>query len=458
MPNIRDFKLTTIRKKKGKNFWDTLNDNTKTLKKNPSVTASKKRPPKKEQLTANSNLETHLKKKDTLTKSDKKVRVKSKNKPNETRAKLEPNWSQTGAKLEPNWSQTRANLETELEPQLEPNWSQIGAKLEPNKTTSKIAEIGYLGLSGLQRKLTLHIYEICKLSRNKYTIPLSIEDFVTHCCTTISATKKALQRLEKKHIVSRKQFKSGRSGWTIYELNQKIFLEILHRENHLNKVRHGAKLEPNWSQTGANLETELGTELEPNLSSSSSININTTTERDLASITTENDWINIDHGPIEPFGFTQNHVAQIEKKNITTPELLQSSIEHFAFDLKENDKAKTINKSPLQFFMGIMLRQGAYHAPKNYESPKNKVMRIVLEDKMREQAAFENMQEKFITVEKQAWLNKLMPEELEALLPKNQNSILRVAGAKKAIISQYFRENIWPEKKKKYPELFEKQD
>jgi hypothetical protein len=88
----------------------------------------------------------------------------------------------------------------------------------------------FYSLVGLQRKITLFIYEICKVSRSRITSPLSTEHLASTCQTTKFSVQKTIQRLENKKVISRNSFKNGRGGWTQYELSDAIFQEIMHEE------------------------------------------------------------------------------------------------------------------------------------------------------------------------------------------------------------------------------------
>ena len=326
----------------------------------------------------------------------------------QTEAKLKPNQSQTEAKLKPNQSQTEANnikfikkLGTELGTELEPNQSQSRSKLEPKE--------GFFSLSLLQKNVTNFIYNLCEVSRNKKTDPISINQISTYCQTTDNSAKKAIQRLQKKNIIIRNSFKNGRGGWTIYELSNSIFQEILY-------LRTRAKLEPNQSQSRSKLGTQLGTELEPTPLSSSSININnitTTTERDVVKEIGE-EYKNIDSSSLEKIGFGFTQISQLFEKNID-PNLIQESINHFAFALENNEKIKQ-NENPLNLFMGV-LRKGRAWVESNYESVKTIELRALLELKKKEKEDYEAILAELFELEYNTWFTDMTDEELKKLLP-----------------------------------------
>jgi hypothetical protein len=162
--------------------------------------------------------------------------------------KVEPKWSQTEAKVEPEpepkWSQTEAKVEprkskkiqsrAKVEPEPEPKWSQTEAKVEPKVRLAPHPS----SVVGLQRKALLFLYESCRFLGSRITPPFAIQNIADGCKTSISATKKAIQRLIEKKILLRAEYKDGRSGWTRYELPASIYNALLHEET-------GAKVESN---------------------------------------------------------------------------------------------------------------------------------------------------------------------------------------------------------------------
>ncbi|MGE0633917.1 MAG: hypothetical protein AB7O96_16000 [Pseudobdellovibrionaceae bacterium] len=81
----------------------------------------------------------------------------------------------------------------------------------------------------------------------------------------------------------------------------------------------------------------------------------------------------IDISPLASIGFTSKHCEQLTSRH--DHETLQNSIDAFAFDLQVNKKAKSIKGPPLNFFIGIM-RKGSYLVPENFESRKNRILRL----------------------------------------------------------------------------------
>jgi hypothetical protein len=153
-------------------------------------------------------------------------------------------------------------------------------------------------------------------------------------------------------------------------------------------------------------------------------------------------WHAIDCSLLAEFKFGRPHVAQIAQSGRVTPEQLQDSINAFAFDLSENQKAKNISGDPLNYFMGI-LRKGPYSSPANYESPEDRQQRLYLEAKEKQRQKRKETEEKIEVLEFEEWAEKLTFEQRAELVPPKDFS--KPGGtAHNYQLREYFRENIWP--------------
>ena len=160
----------------------------------------------------------------------------------------------------------------------------------------------------------------------------------------------------------------------------------------------------------------METKVETTPLSSSSININnitTTTERDVVKEIGE-EYKNIDSSSLEKIGFGFTQISQLFEKNID-PNLIQESINHFAFALENNEKIKQ-NENPLNLFMGV-LRKGRRWVESNYESVQTIELRALLELKKKEKEEYEAILAELFELEYNTWFTDMTDEELKKLLP-----------------------------------------
>ena len=352
----------------------------------------------------------------------------------QTEAKVEPNLSQTEAKVEPNLSQTEAKVEPNLsqtEAKVEPNLSQTEAKVEPNlsQTEAKVEPSkDFLLLVGLQKQITIFLFEECQSALAEETPGLTIDYISMSCNTTKSAARKALQRLEKKKIIIRSDFKNGRAGWTRYKLPDVIYQEIHHLKS-LNKLEPKlSQIEvrrlSNLSQTEAKLRTEL--EPSPPSSSSDLIIKETTTTTQL-----DDEW-NFDISPYGRFGFTYSQVKQLAKVGVISSSDVEQSLIEFNYDL-DNNTLPQIKTNKLNFLMGL-LRSGHSYISEGF---KNEQEALIAEMAMRAETKRKKLlEERFIS-----WEANLSQEErkvIERNLPTQLMVLNRAHGINNPDVRKFF--------------------
>ena len=359
----------------------------------------------------------------------------SKGSENKSTEKLGQSEDKVRTQLRTNLGQSEDNAKRNLRQSEDKVRTQLRTKVRTNlgQSEDKTPVLGHFSsLIGLQRKITLFMYETCKISRSKITNALSIEHIANVCQTTKFSIRKTIQRLEEKKIITRNNFKNGRGGWTQYELADVVFKEIMQEETQ-------EKLRTNLGQSEDKVRPQLRTELRTNSSSSSS-NINTTTT-ELSS-----EWQKINWSSLESIGFNAGHLTQLQRTETVKVEYVQDAIDHFAYDLAHNGKTKEIKTNPLSYFMGIMKRAGLYTAPDNYESETDKALRLYIEAKKIQQEKQAAMEVEIIELSYNDWISELTEDEKRSLLPDHAlNS--KLEGQKIAALKTYYKKNIWPEKK-----------
>ena len=225
----------------------------------------------------------------------------------------------------------------------------FGHKPDTNRTQTghkrkeKISAISFNSYVGLQRKIIIFLCNDCRIRRSKETQEFSLEHMSKTLGIKVGSIKNTIRRLEKKGAIKRIIYKSGRGGWSKYEIQEYIYREIIECD---------FKQEPdtNRTQTGHKPDTQPDTQPDTNCSSSSSVlNIKETTT------VLENEW-NFDISCFFKFGFTTSHLKQlINLGTISSSDVEQSLIE-FNHDL-ENKTLPHIKTSKINFLMGL-LRNG----------------------------------------------------------------------------------------------------
>ncbi|MGK5089280.1 hypothetical protein WDW86_17150 [Bdellovibrionota bacterium FG-2] len=329
-------------------------------------------------------------------------------------------------------NKVRSQLRTEVGTILEQSQNKVGT----NAPFSSVV--------GLQRRIILFIFESTKVSRDKATSPIAIQNLAVTCKTTAMAAQVTIRRLEKKGFIRRVEFKDGRGGWSRYELSGAAFQELLHFESQ-NKV--GTILEQSQNKVGSQLRTELRTS--PSSSSSFLIRedfkTTTTSEPDLRKDDPTKlppEWEQVNCIPLADYGFGESQLSQIVRDKLLTPEMVQDSIFAFAFDLRVNAKEKEVRGAPLNYFMGILRKGFAYARPANYETPQEAARRKRLELLQREESQRQAEEQQLLELEFSSWKRGQSVAEIVAQLPEHAR---RPGPVQDSALKNHFVENMWPE-------------
>jgi hypothetical protein len=282
---------------------------------------------------------------------------------------------------------------------------------------------------GKERYLLFYIFKKCQSIGSIETNLITTEELAKVLKIKAEHLRNLIFRLSKKSLLEISDCKNGRSGWRKFKLSKDLFQKLSLDENVNNMLLIGT------DSVSKALAEPLAS-----LSSSSSYNIKTTTEL-------SDEWQKIDISSLESIGLTFGHIAQLQRSGITSVEIVQDSVNHFSYDLIYNSKAKEIKTNPIGYFMGIMKRAGLYTAPDNYESEKDRTLRIYMETKKRQQEKQATVEAELIDLSYNEWSIRLTEDEKKSLLPDHAlNSTLE--GPKIAALKTYFKKNIWPEKSK----------
>ncbi|GEM_PF-2006476 len=349
---------------------------------------------------------------------------KTEHKPN-TNLTQEPNTNltqtqHTEVRKTRNLTQSKHKPNTKLNTQKTQTTHKVDTNLTQNHHIST--------LIGVQRKLLLYVFEACKKSRSHVTEPLSINHLSSALEIHLGSIKTSIARLCEKEFIKINSYKNGRGGWSIYEIHDHIYKELLQME-----TQH--KLHTNLTQTTHKVDTKLNTQPNTTLSSSSSFYNNKTTTNDLP-----DEW-NFDISMYEKnFGFKLSQVKQLASLNIITPLNVEQSLLEFNYDF-ENKSLPVIKTNNLNFLMGL-LRTGNCYVSENYRNEQEKAIKLMAERAEKKKQKI--LEEKFI-----AWDISLTVEArskiLHDILPKhlmNEYKIQGITNQIQRILFSYYTQNI----------------
>lgn len=265
-------------------------------------------------------------------------------------------------------------------------------------------------------RLFRYLYELAKNNGAEYRSPrVKLREIMIQLDISKDSARTALRFLLKQNFIERIEFQPGQLGWSRYKLKEDICKELE------DAIIKGS--------------------IAPFVNFPSN-------ELSKTNISHNNDpWESIDISPLEAIGFRNKHLLQVKKD--LTPEIVQESINHFGYALKYNPKIKEYS-SPVSAFIAVLKRGEAWIEP-NYKSPQEIAQQKFIEMKKAEIERAKQLEEEFFKVAMEEWQQTLSTEEIESLAPDNRKKGDPIPPRAKLI--SYFKENIWPSKKKSYMDI-----
>jgi hypothetical protein len=252
--------------------------------------------------------------------------------------------------------------------QCEPNAQAFDRKVherntKPYTNSSQLvhSEIGFASLPSIQRQLLKALYLNSQINGNRFTQRLTLSYIADMSGVKKASLKNTIWRLKNKGFLITKEYREGRAGWVIYEIPRETFLEIRGLENAARMV-HERFTEPVTQPTS--------------YSNSYLNNLTTTRYEDFSSVnhlsrqqSMPAKWQEIDVEPLEKIKFSKSHLIDLYERNLTTPEIVQASINNFAWGLENNPEQYKAYINPLAVLIGT-LRKGKPWIESGYESPQ----------------------------------------------------------------------------------------
>ena len=289
-------------------------------------------------------------------------------------------------------------------------------------------------LSGVQKDILHFVLDLCLVKDAEETGPIGTNTLSQFIGKSYGTTKTSISRLVDKGFLKRLPGKTSKGGYINLKLPADVKLILLDARN--NKK---ANISP--MQLIKTIREQLGNNLDNKLPISSSINnINNTTNK------LEESWESINFESLREIGFSKTQLKQLYTNSLNEPEVIQESINHFAFGLKHNPKIKKYN-DPLNVLMGV-LRKGQAWIEQKYQSPQEIAQRELLQRKKAERERVQKLEEEAYLIAFEEWKDTLSSSDMERIAPTRKRGGDIIPA--KVKLSLHFKEHIWPSRKKDY--------
>jgi len=332
-----------------------------------------------------------------------------------------------------------------------------GTQTVLKRYSKRYSETQLNAIGGNQRNLLSYIYNLCKTNGSKVTPPLCREALCENTSIKKGTIKTAINRLITKHFLIVENSKTGRSGWIVFRIPDLIYQELFNNDISLSLNQTVLKEDSNGTQTVLKRYSERYSERYSTTPVVSSSYIDITTNN------LPENFKQIDYSPLIGVGFDESHIIQIYREYLKKPEIslsaeiIQDSINAFAFDLKHNNIENNFRSSPVVVLISLLKKGQPYSSktPEKVLTPCEEAMQEYFLAQEKKKQTFTEIEIKTKDCALQEWLN-LLPEE--ELLNFNQDSrpngmpekLYQLSKRKKAleIAKEYFNTILWPPKLK----------
>lgn len=309
----------------------------------------------------------------------------------------------------------------------ETNRKQLDISLDPTTVYHQLMK-----LSGIQKNILNFVVDIARVRSDFETGPIETSTIALYTKSSIGVVKISIKRLIDKGFISRNKGKQAKGGYINLAVTEEIFNAVIQQRNKYNGI-----------SSSEDIINSIRYQLDNDslYSSSSNYNKNITTKK------TEPlpvEWQEINFDSLIHIGFNKTQIKQLVDKN--EPELVQQSIDHFAYGLEYNSKVQKY-EDPLNVLMGV-LRKGQGWFEKDYRSPKEIAQQQLMERKMADMERKKEQEEQAYKLAFSEWQQNMTPTEMAGILPNK-----KMAGditPQSAKLSIYFKDKVWPELKHEY--------
>lgn len=275
----------------------------------------------------------------------------------------------------------------------------------------------FASLSGLERELVIYLHELCVTNRSNQTTPISNAFLSTLFNKPMGTIKTSLRRVEAKTIIKRLEFLSGKGGFTIYELPDRIHQEIsAYGKDHVLVTQ---KQSGNNSVTVREQEQPL-------------LNLK------------DNEWRSLDLSPLSFIRLGMDHIAQL-KNGTLTPEQVQDSINHFAYRLQNPSPKDPKIEKPLNYFMATLKKGIPFARPDGFLSEEDQEQLRYIESLKKVKQEKEEREKELFDLLFNAWIEKLSTDEKKSMIPAAMKTSTHASNL---FFRDYYKTNIWPNEKK----------
>lgn len=284
-------------------------------------------------------------------------------------------------------------------------------------------------LAGKEFILVMYLIDLCQKNCSLITPPVFTNDLIKSVYVKPNHLRNIILRLCAKKIFKVLLHKSSRHAVRIFEFEKDTYVTLVGRKNNGKETNVLTNFQHNSIEKPINIAKDL------------------------------------DLTPLESIGFQETHIIQIYKeyeknRNLElSKEMLQDSINAFAFDLKHNNTENSFRNSPAVVLLSLLKKGIPYSSktPDKFLAPKEEAMKNYLEAKNKQIQTKKTIEDQLKKISFDEWFNGVKEEDLKefypdssklnGIPPKLKETLLKKEALKN--IKDYFETNIWPKMQEK---------
>jgi len=257
-------------------------------------------------------------------------------------------------------------------------------------------------LRGLQERC---VVEILKFNETGDILQLKV--LANKLGISLNSIKKTIGRLKQKGVIKSAETNTGRGGGVRYRVAPNIQY----------------KMKKEFSSYNSNNTIITTTEKKDD-------------KEEVGSFPSE--WLNIDITPLRHIGFSETHIKLLYETKKTTPEIVQESINHFAWGIINNAGNYKKYSNLLNPLLGI-LKQGRVWVESGYEPPQQAALRELIEMQRIQNEHQEKLINDLMEITFPQWKITLNSEQVNQIVPQDgRNS----SYSSDILLKSYFKREV----------------
>lgn len=251
-------------------------------------------------------------------------------------------------------------------------------------------------LRGIQFKIFSYVVNSCTKNNSLESEKLYTPEIAEIIGCSHNSVKTSIQRLIDKGLLIRKKGKTSSGGFTLLSVAREVYMTAR------NIKSFNVSVEAPWilQEWPGNYHTHHASE-----TSHTSVDIKLPKE-----------WQDIDIEPLAKIGFSLQHILMLYQAEKVSPEIVQESINAYAWGIENNAEAYKKYKNHLTVLLGVLKKGGSW-IESAYESPQDIAFKNMIALRRQQKDKQDKMIDELVEVEFPQWRALLDKTQINTIIP-----------------------------------------